>query len=208
MGGQIFMSTIQDYVKEASKRLSETGKKTGLMVSLRERESYIVPIFETFVVNHAITNFDITGEVIAKYFRRLGLQEGRGGGSTSSKISVRLMQGMYKSVYVAIDPDKESARIKRENASIEREGTGRKIRESDYMASECIFKPSLVGKDNEALDGAIMSVLRQCEVNFRRGLCNNIVVYGPAVFPGLSERLQLEIQKKFQGSIEVNVSTL
>jgi len=202
------MSTIQDYVKEASKKLSETGKKTGLMVSLGERESYIVPIFETFVVNHAIINFEITGEVIAKYYRRLGLQEGGRGGSTSSKISVRLMQGMYKSVYVAIDPDKESARIKRENNSPERQGTGRKLRETPYMAAECIFKPSLVGKDSEALDGAIVSVLSQCEVNFRRGLCNNIVLYGSTVFRGLIERLQLEIQKKFQGTIEVNVSGL
>jgi actin-related protein len=82
------MSTIQDYVKEASKKLSETGKKTGLMVKIGERES------------------------------------------------------------------------------------------------------------------------SQCEVNFRRGLCNNIVVYGPSAFRGLSERLQLEIQKKFQGSIEVSVSSL
>ncbi len=202
------MSTIQDYMKEASKKLTETGKKTGLMVSLGEKESYIVPIFETFVVNHAIINFDITGEVIAKYFNRLGLQEGRGGGSTSTKVTERSIKYRNRSVYVAIDPDKESARIKRENNSLERQEPGTKLRESHYMAAECIFKPSLVGKDSEALDGVILSVLRMCEVNFRRGLCNNIVVYGPALPRGLSERLQLEIQKKFQGSIEVSVSTL
>ncbi|MHA2282984.1 MAG: hypothetical protein ACXAC5_19260 [Promethearchaeota archaeon] len=201
------MSAIQNYVKEASKKLSETGKKTGLMVSLGEKESYIVPIFETFVVNHAIINFDIIGEDIAKYFKRLGQLEGSMGYS-GPKISERLIRARNRSVYVAIDPDKESARINRENNSLERNGTGTKIRESHYMASECIFNPSLVGKDSETLDGAIISVLRQCEVNFRRGLCNNIVVYGSAVLPGLSERLKLEIQKKFQGSIEVNVSSL
>ena len=201
------MSAILNYVKEASKKLSDTGKKTGLMVSLGEKESYIVPIFETFVVNHAIINFEITGEDLAKYFKRLGQQEGSMR-SSGPKVSEKLIRARNRSVYVAIDPDKESARIKIENSSLERNGTGTKIRESHYMASECIFKPSLVGKDSEALDGAIVSVLSQCEVNFRRGLCNNIVVYGPAVFPGLSERLQLEIQKKFQGEIEVNVSNL
>jgi len=201
------MSAIQTYVKEASKKLSDTGKKTGLLVSLGEKESYIVPIFETFVVNHAIINFEITGEVIAKYFKRLGQREGSMGFS-GPKISDRLIKARNRSVYVAIDPEKESARIKGENLSLERNGTGKKIRESHYMASECIFKPSLVGKDSEALDGAILSVLSQCDVNFRRGLCNNIVVYGSAVSPGLSERLKLEIQKKFQGSIEVNVSSL
>jgi actin-related protein len=178
--GQIFMSTIQNYMREASKKLSETGKKTGLMVSMGEKESYIVPIFETFVVNHA----------------------------TTSKVSEKLMRAMHNSVYVAIDPDKESARIKKENTSPERQRADRKLRESPYMAAECIFKPSLVGKDSEALDGAILSVLSQCEVNFRRGLCNNIVLYGSVAFTGLSERLQLEIQKKFQGTIEVNVSSL
>ena len=201
------MSSIQNYVKEASKKLSDTDKKTGLMVSLGEEESYIVPIFETFVVNHAIINFEITGEDIAKYFKRLGQQEGSMR-SSGPKVSEKLIRARNRSVYVAIDPDKESTRIKRENNSIEREGLGSKIRESDYMASECIFKPNLVGKDCEALDVVILSVLSQCEVNFRRELCNNIMVYGPAVFPGLSERLQLEIQKKFQGSIEVNVSSL
>ncbi len=201
------MSTIQDFVKEASEKLSKTGKKTGLMVRIGEKESYIVPIFETFVVNHAIINFEITGEIIAKYFRRLGQQES-GGGSSGPKVSDRLIKYRNRSVYVALDPDKESARIKRENDSPEPKETRQKLKESHYMAAECIFKPSLVGKDSEALDGAILSVLSLCEVNFRRGLCNNIVVYGPAVFRGLSERLQLEIQKKFQGKIEVNVSSL
>ena len=196
------MSAIQNYVKEASKKLSDTGKKTGLMVSLGEEESYIVPIFETFVVNHAIINFEITGEVITKYLKRL-LQQERHVGSGYKVKRVR-----DKVVYVAIDPDKESARIKGENGSFERYGKRAEIGESKYMASECIFKPLLVGKDSEALDGAIMSVLSQCEVNFRRGLCNNIMLYGSAVLPGLSERLQLEIQKKFQGSIEVNVLNL
>ncbi|MHA2006233.1 MAG: hypothetical protein ACXABO_16395 [Promethearchaeota archaeon] len=201
------MSSIQNYVKEASKKLSEMGKKTGLMVSIGEEESYIVPIFETFVVNHAIVNFDITGEVIAKFFRRLGQQE-RGGGSSGPKVTEKLIKYRNRSVYVAIDPDKEPAHIKEKNIALERDGKSNRIRESDYMAAECIFKPGLVGKDCEPLDGTIMSVLKQCEVNFRRGLVNNIVVYGPAVFPGLSERLKLEIQKKFQGAIEVNVSSL
>ena len=192
------MSAIQNYVKEASKKLSDTGKKTGLMVSLGEKESYIVPIFETFVVNHAIINFDITGEVIAKYFKRLLQQETRVGSDYRFKYYSR-------NLYVAIDPDKESARIKAGGLEPE---TGWKSGESRYMVSECIFKPLLVGKDSEGLDGAIVSVLTQCDVNFRRGLCNNIVIYGSAVLPGLSERLQLEIQKKFQGEIEVNVSNL
>ena len=201
------MSAIQTYVKEASKKLSDTGKKTGLMVSLGEDESYIVPIFETFVVNHAIINFEITGTVIAKYFQRLKQQEG-GGGSSGPKVTERLRKTRNRLVYVAIEPNKEPARIKIENSSPEREDPYKKISESQYMASECIFKPGLAGKDCEGLDGAIVNVLSLCEVNFRRGLCNNIMVYGPAVFRGLSERLQLEIQKKFQGKIEVNVSSL
>jgi len=190
-------------VKEASKKLSDTGKKTGLMVKLGEQESYIVPIYETFVVNHAITNFEITGEVIAKYLRLLGR-----GSSTGPKVTDKLRKYRDRVVYVSIDPDKEPARIKEKNIVIEREKSVGLIRESHYMASESIFKPTLVRKDCEALDQAIVSVLGLCEVNFRRGLCNNIVVYGPAVSPGLSERLQLEIQKKFQGAIEVNVSGL
>jgi actin len=192
------MSAIQNYIKEASKVLSETGKKTGLMVFFGEKESYIVPIFETFVVNHAIINFEITGAVILKYLKRLGQQEG----SISSSITQKhLMRARNNSVYVAIDPNTESARIKRDEA-------GKTIRESHYMASECIFKPLLVGKDSEALDEAIVNVLSLCEVNFRRGLCNNIVLFGSVVLPGLSERLQLEIQKRFQGKIEVKVSSI
>ncbi len=193
------MSAIQNYVKEASKKLSDTGKKTGLMVNLGEEESYIVPIFETFVVNHAIINFEITGEDITKYYKRLLQQEKHIGSDYTKR---HLIRDRNKLVYVAIDSDKESARLKGENRSLESYGSSR------YMASECIFNPILVGKDSEALDGAIVSVLSQCEVNFRRGLCNNIVVYGSAVLPGLSERLKLEIQKKFQGAIEVNVSSL
>ncbi|KKL69712.1 hypothetical protein LCGC14_2112200 [marine sediment metagenome] len=147
-------------------------------------------------MNHAITNFDITGEVIYKYYQRLGIQEG------FSREDVPLKKALielYNSVYVTLDPDRESARIIRELDS------GRKLRESNYKASECIFKPSLVEKDSDSLDSAIMSVLSKCEVNFRRGLCNNIVVYGPAVFRGLRDRLRLEIQKNLKGSIEVKV---
>ena len=108
------MNAIQNYVMEASKKLSDTGKETGLMVSLGEKESYIVPIFKTFVVNHAIINFDITGEVVAKYFKRLGQREGTMGFS-GPKISDRLITTRNRVVYVALDPDKESARVKGEN---------------------------------------------------------------------------------------------
>jgi actin-related protein len=163
---------------------------------LGEDESYIVPIFETFVVEHAITNFEITGEDLTKYYKRLLQQEKHIGSGYTKRY---LIGERNRLVYVALDPDKESIRIKGENG---------KLVESSYLASECIFKPILVGKDSEGLDGAIISVLSQSDVNFRRGLCNNIVVYGPAVFRGLSERLKLEIQKRFQGTIEVNVTNL
>ncbi len=185
-------------MKEASQILSETGKKTGLMVSMGQNESYIVPIFETFVVNHAIINFEITGKDIEKYFKRL-LQQEIG---LPRDYRFRYYSG---NLYVAIDPDQESARIKGEKSA---KKTGWNSGESSYMVSECIFKPILGGKDSEGLDQAIVNVLGKCEVNFRRGLCNNIVIYGSAVLPGLRERLQKEIQKRFQGTIEVNVSSI
>ena len=83
-----------------------------------------------------------------------------------------------------------------------------KVGEAKYLAPECIFKPNTIGKDIDPLDGATVEVLSLCDVNFRRGLCNIILLHGTGVLPGLNERLTLEIKKRFQGFIEVKVISI
>lgn len=198
------MSEIQRFTKEATEILSKAGKRTGLIVNLGERVSYIVPIYETFVINHAIINFDIIGEDIAKYLKRLLQQEGSLSGISWDMHLIRDIK--KKLCYVAIDPDNELDRIQGEKGTYNfPDGNVIKVGEARYLASECIFKPNTIGKDIDPLDGAIVEVLSLCDVNFRRGLCNNILLYGTAVLPGLNERLTLEIKKKFQGDIKVKV---
>ncbi len=201
------MSEIEHFIKEASKILSETGQKTGVVVNLGDKKSFIVPIFKGFVINHAITIVDIKGQDITKYFQRLLFQEGGLSKVTWDKYVIAEIK--KELCYVALDLNKEKINSQGKKEPFTRpDGAIIYVEESRYLAPECLFNPSLLGKDIDPLDDIIVKVIGLCDIQSRRELFSNIILSGNAVLPGLNERLRLEIKALIPDFVEVNIQNV
>ena len=201
------MSELEHFIKEASKILSETGQKTGVVVNLGDNISFIVPIYKGFVLNHAITIFDINGQDITKYFQRLLLQEGGLAKDSWDKYLIKTIKNELCHVAVDLDKEKINSQGKRESFT-RADGTIIYIGESRYLAPECLFNPSLLGKDIDPLDDTIVKVIGLCDIQSRRELFSSIILSGNALLPRLNERLQLEIKELIPDFVEVNIQNV
>jgi actin-related protein len=75
-----------------------------------------------------------------------------------------------------------------------------------FLAPECFFNPSVVGKELEALDDTIVGAISECDVDLRRDLYSNIVLSGGStMFHGVKERLTKEIKELIPSSIDVKI---
>ncbi|KKN20073.1 hypothetical protein LCGC14_0939240 [marine sediment metagenome] len=201
------MSELEHFIKEASKILSKTGQKTGVVVNLGDIESFIVPIYKGFVLNHAITVFDIKGQDVTKYFQRLLLQEG---GLSKVQWDKYVIAEIKKRLcYVALDLNEEKMNSQGKKEPFTRpDGTVIYVEGSRYLAPECLFNPSLLGKDIDPLDDIIVKIIGLCDIQSRRELFSNIILSGSALLPGLNERLQLEIKHLIPDFVEVNIQNV
>jgi len=75
-----------------------------------------------------------------------------------------------------------------------------------FLAPECFFNPSVIGKELEPLDDVLCNSIKGCDVDLRRDLYANIVLSGGStMYPGLKERLTREIKQQVAESVEVKV---
>ena len=198
------MSKLESFVEEASRILSSIGQKTGVVVNLGDQVSFIVPVYEGFVFNHAISKFDINGQDISKYLQRLLLQEG---GLAKISWDKYVIEDIKKKLcFVSVDLNKEIKKSQGKKESFMRpDGSIIYVSESRFQAPECLFNPILLGKDIDPLDDAIVKIIGLCDIQSRRKLFGNIILSGSALLPGLNERLQLEIKQLIPEFVEVRI---
>ncbi len=57
-----------------------------------------------------------------------------------------------------------------------------------FLAPECFFNPSVIGKELDPIDDLIVNAVNECDVDLRRDLFSNIVLSGGStMFPGIKE---------------------
>jgi len=188
--------------------LYASGRTTGIVVDCGEGVSHIVPVYEGFSITHAIARTDIGGIDITEYLRRLLRQRGYSLTSTAEQEIIRDIK--ERLCYVALDPEKELALAQKVKDMVKSytlpDGETVQIGQERFMAPEIFMKPTLVGKDEPALSDQVNNSIRNCDVDLRRDLYQNIVLAGgSSMFPGLKERLHKEITALVPESIEVKI---
>jgi actin beta/gamma 1 len=188
--------------------LYASGRTTGCVIDIGDGVSHVVPIFEGFALSHAIQRIDLAGRDITTYLQRLLRQKGYSFTTSAEKEIVRDIK--EKLCYVAIDPEKEMMLSKKvagmEKSYMLPDGETINVGVERFLAPECFFNPSVIGKELEPLDDVIVGAISECDVDLRRDLYGNIVLSGGStMFPGIKERLTKEIKEQIPESVDVKI---
>jgi actin len=188
--------------------LYASGRTTGCVIDIGDGVSHVVPIYEGFALSHAISRLDLAGRDITTYLQRLLRQKGFSFTTSAEKEIVRDIK--EKLCYVALDPEKEIM-LSKKVAGMEKvymlpDGETITVSVERFLAPECFFNPSVIGKELEPLDDVICGAIKQCDVDLRRDLYGNIVLSGGStMYPGLKERLTKEIKEQIPETVDVKI---
>lgn len=188
--------------------LYASGRTTGCVIDIGDGVTHIVPIYEGFALNHAIQRIDLAGRDITNYLQRLLKQKGYNFYTSAEKEIVRDIK--EKLCYVALDPEKEMMLSKKVTGLDKKymlpDGEMVELGIERFLAPECFFNPSVVGKELPPLDDAIIAAISECDVDLRRDLYSNIVLSGGStMFPGFKERLSKEVKEQIPDSVDVKI---
>ena len=188
--------------------LYASGRVTGTVIDIGDGVSHIVPIFEGFALSHAIERVDLAGRDVTRYLQRLLRQKGVTLMTSAETEIVRDIK--EKLCYIATDPEKEIM-LSKKVAGMEKnfmlpDGETINVGVERFLAPECFFNPSAVGKEIPPLDDLIVGAIYECDVDLRRELFSNIVLSGGStMYPGFKERLAKEIKEQIPDSVDVRI---
>ena len=188
--------------------LYASGRVTGCVIDIGDGVSHVVPIYEGFAMGHAIQRVNLAGRDVSNYLQRLLRQNGHAFISSGEREIVRDIK--EKLCYVAVDPEKEILLSKRisqmEKSYMLPDGETVSIGMERFLAPECFFNPGVLGKELPPLDDIIVGAIGECEVDLRRELYSNIILSGGStMFPGIKERLSMEIKEQIADSVDVKI---
>lgn len=188
--------------------LYATGRTTGCVINSGEGVTNIVPICENYVNNQAVQKIELAGQDITNFLQRIMRQAGYP--LMTAKEKRILIEIKENNCYIATDFEdeinlaKDISKIQKEHIAPD----GNKIifGTERFTAPECLFNPSIMGKELPSLHEALYEAINQSDIHYRKELFNNIILSGGnTLLPGLKERLSIELKKIIPETTDVRV---
>jgi len=178
--------------------LYSAGKTTGIVMDAGDGVTHFVPIFEGYAFPHAIMRINLAGRNLTEYLLKI-LSE-RGHHFTTSAEQEIVKDIKEKLTYVSLDYDnelKESQKSSSKDAQYEMpDGNLITIGSERFRCPEVLFKPMMIGKEFPGIHEQCYNSIMKSDVDVRKDLYSNIVLSGgTTMFPGMAERLTMEVQK-------------
>ncbi|XP_040855857.1 actin-related protein T1-like [Ochotona curzoniae] len=168
---------------------------TGLVVDSGEGVTCTVPIFEGYMLPHAVTKLCVAGRDITEHITRLLLANGCTYPCILNKAVVDDIK--EKLCYISMDPEKDRSKKSEELVRKYKLPDGNVIPIGEQLSQvpEVLFSPDQLGICNPGLSKMVSSSIMKCDIDIQKNLFAEIVLSGGnTLFPGLEERLMKELE--------------
>ena len=180
--------------------LYASGRTTGLVLDSGDGVTHTVPIYEGYALPHAVQRIDLAGRDVTRRLVKLLTAE-----DEIAKFDTSAGQEIVRDIkerlcYIALDPaaeaDKFSADVEANTKAFELpDGQMLSVKASQWEAPECLFNPSMVGKEGLGMADLVKATVNACDIDVRRDMYENIVLSGgTTMYKGLPERLTKDIK--------------
>ena len=201
------------FLPESQAILSTLKKSSGIVVNIGKSYTSISSIFHGFTNLMARDMFPITGKNITNYLLNLILSK------ISSSKNTYLDKTIAKEIkeklsLCVLDPNGEKKRVKEGLTKYDRivdlpDGSKLKLNSERFLLSEPLFDPKIIHIDYIGLAEAISKVVMSWDrENWEELLSNIILSGGGSVITGLSERIEVELQRFFSDKLRPKIKVV
>ena len=185
--------------------LYASGRTEGIVLDSGYGATHAVPSTKGIAIPDAVLRLDLAGDDLTEYLTKI-LNERN---TAADRDVVKDIK--EKLCYVATDFDKE-LKMADSGTSIEKkyelpDGKSIAVGSERFRCPEALFNPKLAGVESGGIHKQIFDSIMKCDGDLHETLYGNIVLSGGStMFPGLTDRLQKDIEILAPQGTSVNIN--
>ncbi|XP_038071385.1 actin, muscle-like [Patiria miniata] len=197
---------------QAKLSMCSSGRLTGMVVHVGHGVSYAVPVSEGFALKHATLRQDLAGQDLTEYLSDMLFARGLISKSAAdSELAREIKEQMCR---LALNFQPEMARLASDPSLAKDyrlpDSKVITVSKEQLQCPEALLRPLVMGINAPGLCQLAVDSIEKCESSLREDMYANIVLSGgSSLFPGLADRLKLEVERHLEqsttGAPEVNI---
>jgi len=186
---------------QATLALYAQGLMTGLIIDSGEGVTHCIPICEGNVFKSQIERIDIAGRDLTQYLLELLTRRGYNFNTSYDFEQVRDIKEATCFVSCNLEEDRE---LCKNTCAYDidyklPDGEWIRIGQERFEAVEALFKPHLIGRDEEGIAELVFRSVMKSPIDNRKALLASMILSGgTSMFPGMVDRLTGDIKNLYK----------